>query len=137
MNAIVKSNSLPAFLGGSLFDEIFEDFWHTKWLSELNSLQNPAKMIWDDEKEEFQISIDATGIPKEDIRIESGNEGLIIEGELKDEKLKERIGNRKISYILKRNDIDPDSISAKVNNGILDITLKKNKDISKKVIEIQ
>ena len=130
--AIVTTRGISSF-----FDDIFNDFFHTNWLSEMNSLQKPALMTWDDEKEEFQITIDATGIPKEDIKIEVNKDGLTIEGEIKDEKLKERLGERKISYILKRNDIDPNSIAAKVNNGILDLTLKKSKDKSKKIIEIQ
>lgn len=114
----------------SLFDSFFNDGY-------FNSYQKPAYMEWDEENNKGIISIEAPGFSKDDIKIESDSDGIIITGEVKDEAMKNRLRQASFSYVLRRNDIDPKKVNAKLENGILTIDVHKAKDKLSRVIEIQ
>ena len=116
----------------SLLDEFFSD-----WFTTLEHSQKYALMEWDKDEKEAIITIEAPGFAKEDIKIESDQKGLTISGEISDETLKNKLTNRKFSYILRRSDLDPKSVQAILEDGVLEIKLKKEKDKKAKIIEIQ
>lgn len=116
-----------------LFDILFDNYQKNVFF---DTRQKPATLDWDEEKEEGNIIIEAPGFVKDEIKIESNSDGILIKGEIKDEKIKEKIGMTIFSYILKRNDVDPNSISATLENGLLKISFKKEKDKRKKIVEI-
>jgi HSP20 family molecular chaperone IbpA len=98
--------------------------------------QEQGNVEWDKENEEYNITISVPGFNKEEIKITVDSKGLIITGEIKDEKIKTQLGERKISYVFSKYDLDPESVKAELINGILSIKLKKLKDKNSKVIEI-
>jgi HSP20 family molecular chaperone IbpA len=113
---------------------IFEDFLTDNWFS---SYQKPAIMDWSDDGHTGSITIEAPGFSKDDIKIETSSDGISIAGEISDERLKGKIQQSSFSYVLRRTDIDPKNIEARLDNGILTIQLKKARDKVSRVIEIQ
>jgi HSP20 family molecular chaperone IbpA len=119
------------------FPLFFSDFLSEDWFSLPELKQKSAFMEWNEAGDEASISIEAPGFSKEDIKIESNSEGLIITGELTNDNTKKKVSQQSFSYILKRYDLDPKSVQAKLENGILEIQVKKEKDKKSKIIEIQ
>jgi len=113
---------------------IFDSFMNDSWFSEY---QKPAYMNWDEKENKGTIMIEAPGFSKEDIKIESDSDGITITGEVKDEAMKNRLRQASFSYILRRSDLDTKGVNAKLENGILQIDVKKAKDKLSRVIEIQ
>lgn len=114
----------------SLFDDFLTDNWFSNY-------QSPAIMEWDEEGNKGVITIEAPGFTKDDIKIESSSDGIVITGEISDDSLKNRLRQASFSYILKRSDIDPKNVDAKLENGILTIGVNKAKDKVSRVIQIQ
>lgn len=119
-------------IGNTLFDGFFDSFNFNPLIS-----QKEAFSEWSEDGNELCISIEAPGFSKEDIKIESSLDGIKITGEIKNEELKRKISTSKFSYILERNDIDGDSIEAKLDSGILEIKLRKIREKESKIIEIR
>ncbi len=93
---------------------------------------------------QFLISAELPGMSKEDIDINLDNGRLTISGERKFEKEEEgktfhrvetRYGSFNRSFQLPDN-VDEESINAKYENGLLNITIDKAEDKVKKKIEI-
>lgn len=93
---------------------------------------------------QFLISAELPGMSKEDIDISLDNGRLTISGERKFEKEEEgktfhrvetRYGSFNRSFQLPDN-VDEESINAKYENGLLNITIDKAEDKVKKKIEI-
>lgn len=114
----------------SLFDSFFNDSW-------FNQYQKPAYMEWDEDGNGGTIMIEAPGFSKDDIKIESDSNGITITGEIQDENMKNRLRQASFSYVLRRSDIDPENVDAKLDKGILTLGVKKAKDKLSRVIEIQ
>jgi HSP20 family molecular chaperone IbpA len=114
----------------SLFDDFFTD-------NMFSNYQTPALMDWDEEGNKGVITIEAPGFTKDDIKIETNSDGIIVSGEIKDDSLKNRLRQSSFSYVLRRTDIDPKNVDAKLENGILSIGISKSKDRISRVIEIQ
>ncbi len=96
---------------------------------DLNDIREPFTSSMIDEKNnELNITAEMPGIKKEDIEVSATeNEVLIKAGS----------GVRKYYKSVKTPAIDPDSASAKYNNGVLEVTLKlkeNSKQIGKAVI---
>jgi HSP20 family molecular chaperone IbpA len=113
---------------------IFDDFLTDNWFS---NYQSPAIMDWDEEGNNGVITIEAPGFTKDDVKIETNSDGIVITGELKDESLKNRLKQCSFSYILRRSDLDPKNIEAKLENGVLTIGVSKSKDKVSRLIPIQ
>jgi len=120
-----RRDSIP-----SIFDNFFNDSW-------FNHYQKPAYMEWDEDGNGGTIMIEAPGFSKDDIKIESDSNGITITGEVTDENMKNRLRQTSFSYVLRRSDIDPEDVDAKLDNGILTLGVKKAKDKLSRVIEIQ
>jgi HSP20 family molecular chaperone IbpA len=133
MKSMFLKNDDLDFLFGSVFGNLLNDFTvstDSEWKQEKGTVN------WDKDNEEYNIVIPVPGFSKEEIKIEFDSKGLNVSGELKNEKMVAQLGNRKISYIFNKTDLDGETIQAELTNGILNIKIKKAKDKSSKIIEI-
>lgn len=113
---------------------MFDDFFDGEWTPKVSATA-PAVNVKEDAKE-YTMEVAAPGINKEYCRININNDGnleVAIENKLehKEENKKEHYLRREFSYsnyqqtyILPDN-VDKDKISAKVNDGVLEIKLPK------------
>lgn len=113
---------------------LFDDFFDTEWMPRLNATA-PAVNVKETDKS-YEMEVAAPGLKKEYCRIDIDNDGNLcvkIEAkfEHKDDNKKEHYLRREFnysnyeqSYVLP-DDVDRDKISAKVENGVLQINLPK------------
>ena len=113
---------------------LFVSFFNDSWFS---NYQKPAYMEWDENGNNGEITIEAPGFSRDDIKIESTSDGISITGEVKNDKLKNRLSQSSFSYILRRSDLDIKGVDAKLEDGILTISVKKAKNKLSQIIEIQ
>lgn len=118
----------------SWFPTMFDDFFDGEWTPKVSATA-PAVNVKEDAKE-YTMEVAAPGIKKEYCRININNDGnleVAIENKLehREENKKEHYLRREFSfsnyqqtYILPDN-VDKDKISAKVNDGVLEIKLPK------------
>ena len=121
---------------------MFEDFFNTDFMPRANTTA-PAVNVKEDEKS-YVMELAAPGIKKEYCRVSINDEGnltIAIENkqEHKDEDKKHHYLRREFSYSnYEQNytlpeDVVKDKISAKVENGILTVTLPKEEKEQKKL----
>lgn len=93
---------------------------------------------------QFLVSVELPGVSKEDIDVSLDNGQLTISGERKFEESEEgktfhrvetKYGSFSRSFHLPDN-VDEESINAKYENGLLNITIQKTEDKVKKRIEV-
>ena len=114
--------------------DIFNDFFDNDWMVRTNATA-PAINVLENEHS-YEIEVAAPGMKKEDFKVhidENGN--LAIEMEKKvDEKDEKRNGHylrREFSYskfqqtMVLPDDVERDKISAKVENGVLNVIIPK------------
>ncbi|MBE6223791.1 MAG: Hsp20/alpha crystallin family protein [Bacteroidales bacterium] len=124
---------LPTKKNQSWFPSIFNDFIGSDWVERLHS-SSPINIIETDT--DFKVEIAAPGLTKDDFNIKITNDNLLTvsvkQEQHKEEKDKKgRYLRKEFSYtqfqqnlILPEN-VDKDKICAKVNNGVLDISIPK------------
>lgn len=132
-----------------------DDFFNDSWMPSFQaSTTAPAVNVKESDKA-YTMEIAVPGLKKEYVRVEVNKDGelcVAIENKMehKDEEHKEEkkehylrrefsYSNYQQTYVLPE-DVDRDNISAKVNNGILEITLPKvitDKDAEKDVKRIE
>ena len=133
----------------NLMSNFFDDFFDTNWMPKMNSTA-PAVNVKED-VEKFTMEIDVPGLKKEYCRVNVTNQGCLevkLENKMehKDEDKKEHYLRREFyytnfeqTYALPEN-VDPEKITAKVDNGILRIEMpkfsKKEEDKQRRLIEI-
>ena len=118
----------------SWMPEVFNDFFDTDFMPRTNATA-PAINVKETEHE-YTVELAAPGMKKDDFNINIDNDGNLHikmeqKNEKKDENKKEHYLRREFSYsnyqqtyILPDN-VDKDKISAKVNDGVLEIKLPK------------
>lgn len=137
---IKNSNTLSRHL----FDELFDGFPFNDFSHRSDSKLTPVNIS--ENQHEFLIEFVAPGFNKEEIGISVEENLLVVSGEHKTEKEKKENNytrkeyayqNFKRSFNLPEN-ADTDKIEAKLNNGILTISLSKKTEANKitKQIEI-
>ena len=125
---------LPVMFKESWFPTVFEDFLNTDFMPRANTTA-PAVNVKEDEKA-YTMELAAPGIKKEYCRVginEDGNLTIAIENKMehKEENKKHHYLRREFSYsnyeqnYTLPDDVERDKISAKVENGILTVTLPK------------
>ena len=125
---------LPIMFKESWFPTVFEDFLNTDFMPRANTTA-PAVNVKEDEKA-YTMELAAPGIKKEYCRVginEDGNLTIAIENKMehKEENKKHHYLRREFSYsnyeqsYTLPDDVERDKISAKVENGILTVTLPK------------
>ena len=117
-------------------DNGFDDMFDNSWMPKM-SVTAPAINVKEN-KDEYDIELAAPGTTKEDFNVNLDNDGnLVIKMEhkdnKKDENKKEHYLRREFSYSNYQqtyslpDDVDKEHIAAKVEDGILTITLPKIK----------
>ena len=125
---------LPVMFKESWFPTVFEDFLNTDFMPRANTTA-PAVNVKEDEKA-YTMEMAVPGIKKEYCRVginEDGNLTIAIENKMehKEENKKHHYLRREFSYSNYQqnytlpDDVERDKISAKVENGILTVTLPK------------
>ena len=130
----------------SIFDEfnkIFNGINTYESSKTYNSIWEPAYDIHEDDKN-YYLSFDLPGIGKESIDISISNDMLMVSGSRKSESDHNdsysrfnniQYGNFHKSFNLPEN-VNQDKISAKMKDGVLNMTIKKSKNISNDVKKI-
>ena len=138
---------LPVMFQNSWFPTVFDDFMNTDFMPRANSTA-PAVNVKEDEKA-YTMELAAPGIKKEYCRVsinDDGNLSIAIENktEHKESDHKHHYLRREFSYsnyeqnYVLPDDVVKDKISAKVEDGILTITMPKTEPKEKvtKAIEV-
>lgn len=112
---------------------IFNDFFDNEWMGKANATE-PAINVMEHDKD-YVVEVAAPGMTKDDFNIHIDDEGnLVIAMEKKDEKKDDKKGRylrREFSYskfqqaMILPDDVDRNKISAKVDNGVLQVELPK------------
>ena len=130
----------------SIFDEfnkIFNGINTYESTKSYNSIWEPAYDIHEDDKN-YYLSFDLPGIGKDSIDISISNDMLIVSGSRKSESNHNdnfsrfnniQYGNFQKSFNLPEN-INQDKISAKMKDGVLNMAIKKSKNISDDIKKI-
>ena len=134
---------LPVMNSNSGFPTVFDDFFNSDWMPKMKATA-PAVNVNEDAKA-YTMEVAVPGIKKEFCRVninEDGNLDIAIENKMehKEEDKKQHYLRREFSYsnyqqtYVLPDDIVKDNISAKVDNGVLTITMPKvTKDEVKKI----
>ena len=124
----------------SWMPDIFNDFFDNSWM-ERPTYTAPAINVIETEKE-YEVELAAPGLDKEDFRVHvDADNNLHIEmekkAETKEGKKHGRFLRREFSYekfqqtLLLPDDVDAEKIEAKVEKGVLMVTLPKKENIQK------
>ena len=128
----------PVLNSNNWLSNAFDDFFNTDWMPRMNSTA-PAVNVKEN-KDEYEMQLAAPGLKKEYCRISIDDEGnLNVKIENKFEHKEENKKDEKKEHYLRREfsysnyeqsytlpeDVDKEKISAKVEDGILNITLPK------------
>lgn len=126
------------------FRHLFEDFMQTEPSASQGFFFRPGVEITENEKS-FDILVSLPGMSKEEIKIETKGDDLIVSGERINKKKEENgkvhfseinYGSFTRSFYLPEN-IVKDKIEAEYENGMLHIRLPKGEDSLPKTIEIR
>lgn len=127
-------------------DNEFNDMLNTSWMPRMN-VTAPAINVKEN-KNEYDIELAAPGTTKEDFSVSLDNDGnLVIKLEhkdsKKDESKKEHYLRREFSYsnyeqvLSLPDDVEKDKINAKVENGVLRVTLPRTAQAEKETKRIE
>ena len=125
---------LPILNANNWFPTVFDDFFNNEWMPKMKATA-PAVNVKEDAKA-YTMELAVPGIKKEFCRVNinaDGNLEVAIENKLehKEENKKEHFLRREFSYsnyqqtYVLPDDIEKDHIAAKVDNGVLTITLPR------------
>lgn len=118
----------------SWFPTLFDDFFNSEWMPKMKATA-PAVNVKEDAKA-YTMEVAVPGIKKEFCRVNinaDGNLDIAIENKMehREEDKKERYLRREFSYTnyqqtyILPDDIEKENISAKVDNGVLTVTMPK------------
>ncbi len=129
----------------SWLPEVFNDFFYNNNMPKANATA-PAINVLENENE-YTVELAAPGLRKEDFDISINNDGdLVIKMEKKNEVKDEKAHylRREFAYskyeqtLILPDDVNKDEVGAKMNDGVLNITLPKlNKSIQKVARQIE
>ena len=134
---------LPVMNSNSWFPTLFDDFFNSDWMPKMKATA-PAVNVKEDAKA-YTMEVAVPGIKKEFCRVNinaDGNLDIAIENKMehKEEDKKQHYLRREFSYsnyqqtYVLPDDIVKDNIAAKVDDGVLTITMPKvTKDDVKKI----
>ena len=134
---------LPVMNSNSWFPTVFDDFFNSDWMPKMKATA-PAVNVKEDAKA-YTMEVAVPGIKKEYCRVNintDGNLDIAIENKMehKEEDKKQHYLRREFSYsnyqqtYVLPDDIVKDNIAAKVDDGVLTITMPKvTKDDVKKI----
>jgi len=125
---------LPVMFKNSWFPTVFEDFLNNDFMPRANTTAPAVNVKMDDKS--YTMEVAAPGIRKEFCRVsinDEGNLSVAIENKVehKEEEKKHHYLRREFSYTNYEQtytlpeDVDKENIAAKVENGILTVTLPR------------
>lgn len=128
----------------SEMDRLFEDFWKRPWREGITGEMEPAVEISDDKKS-VTVKIQVPGVPKENIQVNVTDDVLTVKGEVKEEEEKEEKNyyRREIRYgsfsraVPLPTSVIAEEAAAKLQDGVLEITIPKSEESKVKEIPIQ
>lgn len=137
---------LQVMNSNSWFPTMFDDFFNNDWMPKMKATA-PAVNVKEDANA-YTMELAVPGIKKEFCRVNinaDGNLEVVIENKLehKEENKKEHFLRREFSYsnyqqtYVLPDDIVKDQIAAKVDNGVLTITMPKVSKVEVKQIQRQ
>ncbi len=141
---------LPVRKTQNWLPDIFNDFFDNDWMVRTNATA-PAINVLENENN-YEIEVAAPGMKKEDFKVhidENGNLAIEMEKKVEDKEEKKHghYLRREFSYskfqqtMVLPDDVEKDKISAKVENGVLNVIIPKiekaKPEDTKRVIEIQ
>ena len=135
---------LPILNANNWFPTVFDDFFNNDWMPRMKATA-PAVNVKEDAKA-YTMELAVPGIKKEFCRVNinaDGNLEVAIENKLehKEENKKEHFLRREFSYsnyqqtYTMPEDVEKEHIAAKVENGVLSITMPKKQVEEKKQIQ--
>ena len=135
---------LPVMNSKNWFPTVFDEFFNNDWMPKVQATA-PAINVKENSNE-YTMEFAVPGIRKEYCRVNLNNEGnleVYIEKKLehKEENKKEHFLRREFSYsnyqqtYTMPEDVEKDHIAAKVENGVLSITMPKKQVEEKKQIQ--
>lgn len=157
MNRLAKLPEAPASERGlsavfgrlrSEIDQLFDDIAMPGTLRRALPLADGADFSplveLKDRQDHYELAIELPGLEDKDIAVEFADGVLSISGEKREEKEEKAgdclISERSYGSFRRRlglpSDVDPESIAAKFRHGVLNITIGKDKDASKRVRKI-
>lgn len=140
--ALIKYNRPSRDLFSTNFNDLVDEFFNGSRNYRTDHFM-PSVDIAEDEKQ-FEVSVVLPGMKKEDIKVDLENGRLNIRGERKMNKeedgknyyrVESSYGTFSRTFYLP-DSVDEDSIEAKYEDGVLNITIQKSEDKVKKQIEI-
>ncbi len=141
---------LPVRKTQNWLPDIFNDFFDNDWMVRTNATA-PAINVLENENN-YEIEVAAPGMKKEDFKVhidENGNLAIEMEKKMEDKEEKKHghYLRREFSYskfqqtIVLPDDVEKDKISAKVENGVLNVIIPKiektKAEDARRVIDIQ
>lgn len=125
--------------------DIFNDFFDTNWMDRPKATAPAINVI--ETPEAYELELAAPGMTKEDFHVHLDEEGdLVINMERKTDEKDQQKGHylrREFSYskfqqtMLLPEDVDRESITAKVENGVLAVTIAKVKKVEPEKVRKQ
>lgn len=140
--SLIKYNRPNTDLLSRSFNDIIDEFFNNAPAFRKDRFM-PSVDISEDEKQ-FEVSVALPGMKKEDIKVDLENGRLSISGERKMEnqengknyyRVESAFGSFSRSFFLP-DSVDEDSIEAKYEDGLLNITIQKDETKTRKQIEI-
>lgn len=133
---------LPILHRDSWLPDVFEDFFNTDFMPRANATAPAVNVI--ENENDYTVELAAPGLKKEDFNVSIDNDGNLNikmeqKSDKKDENKKSHYLRREFSYskyeqtLMLPDDVKKDKVSAKVDNGVLYITLPKVEDKKQKV----
>ena len=133
---------LPVMFTNNWLSNTFDDMFNTNFMPRANATA-PAINVKETENE-YEVEVAAPGLKKDDFQMNIDNEGnLSIKMEQKNEEKKEdkksHYLRREFSYskyeqtLILPDNVNKEGISAKVDNGVLNVTLPKLEETKAKV----
>lgn len=131
-----------------LLRPFFEDLIDTSWggrMGGMDLLRTPDADVMES-RDDIRVMIELPGLRPEDVDITLENNVLTVSGEKREEQREEaadhrwhlserRYGRFDRSFVLPR-EVNPDRIQARIDNGVLSVTIPKNEKAKPRHIEI-
>ena len=135
---------LPVLNRNSWMPEVFNDFFTNDFMTRANATA-PAINVKESDRE-YTVELAAPGLKKEDFNVNIDRDGNLhihmeSKNESKEEDKKSHYLRREFSYskfeqtLLLPDDVDKDGIEAKVNDGVLTVSLPKLEKVSEKTFK--
>lgn len=148
MSRLVPFNKRNNSLMNSSYEDFYnmvDNFFNDNWLSTRNFIQGSFKINIKENDKEYIVEAELPGVKKEEIKLElnEGKLNISVERENKVEEEKNNYVHKESSFTsMKRSiylaDATSEDIKAKLDNGILSITVPKQQQvITSKQIEIE